>query len=753
MEKKYILWFKEISKEDIPSVGGKGANLGEMTSFDIPVPPGFAVTAGAYFDFLKYGSLVEKIRSELKGMNIDNTDRLLRAAQAIKTAILRAKMPSTIADQIKEAYHRLSGTHDAAVAVRSSATAEDLPEASFAGQQRSFLNVEGSEVVVKKVQECWASLFEPRAIFYRTDLGFDHFKIGISAIVQKMIESEVSGIAFSVDPLTNDRRRVSIEAIFGLGEAIVSGSLTPDQYLVDKETLKIVKKVIVAQDWQLVRRGKVKIAQRFRNLQKFADPQIVELSRIVAKIEEHYGCPQDIEWAYSDGKIFIVQTRPVTTLAVKEVLEIKEEDVDEKYIISGIAASPGVAIGKVRIVHSVKELKRVREGDILVARMTRPDFVPAMKRCAAIVTDEGGRTSHASIVSRELGIPCVVGTSNATTMLKNGELVTVDGNRGRVFVGSLKTETEEVSVDLGQEKLKTATKLYINLADPAEAANAAALDSDGVGLLRAEFILAGMGDHPRYFLEKGKRAEFVERLSEGIEQVASAFYPRPIIYRATDFKTNEYRSLRGGEKYEPDEDNPLIGYRGALRYVDDPEVFKMELSALLRVRNKKGFRNVHLMIPFVRTVEELIEVKKMVAAAGLRRSGSFKFWMMVEIPANVLLLEEFVNCGIDGISIGSNDLAMLTLGADRDNTKTVSYDEQNPAVLKLIEETIRKSHRLQITSSICGEAPSSFPRLVKQLIGWGITSVSVNADRVTAVRKLISEGEKELVLARSHEGS
>ena len=747
MEKKNILWFKDIRRDDIPLVGGKGANLGEMTSFDIPVPPGFAVTSSAYYAFLKYGSLAEKIKVELSGLNIENTDKLLRASQRIKTAILRAKMPEDIAKDIRESYHRLSGTHDVLVAVRSSATAEDLPDASFAGQQKSFLNVKGSDELVRKVQECWASLFEPRAIFYRTDLGYDHFKVGISAIVQRMVASEVSGIMFTVDPLTNDRSRISVEAIFGLGEAIVSGSLTPDQYLIDKESLKIVKKVIVDQDWQLVRRGKVKIAPHFQGVQKLKDPEVAELAKIAKKIEDHYKFPQDIEWSYSDGKLYIVQTRPVTTLKVEEEVEITEANIDEKLLLSGIAASPGVAIGKVRIIKDMKELKLVKEGDVLVTRMTRPDYVPAMKRAVAVVTDEGGRTSHAAIVSRELNISCVVGTGSATSLLKNGEVITVDGNKGRIYQGKLETKTEEVKVDLQEKKIKTATRLYVNVADPSEAARVAALDCDGVGLLRAEFILAGIGDHPRYFLEKGKQQEFIKKLALGIEQVASAFYPRPVIYRATDFKTNEYRGLKGGEKYEAEEDNPLIGYRGALRYIDDTSVFKMELQALLYVRNKREFRNVQLMIPFVRTVEELTEVKKLVSAAGLRRGGNFKFWMMAEIPSNIILLEDFAAVGIDGISIGSNDLAMLTLGADRDNSKTSKYTEENPAVLRLIEEAVRKSRKLGITSSICGEAPSSFPHLVKELVKWGITSVSVNPDKLDEVRRLIHDCERELVVS------
>lgn len=745
MEKKNILWFDEISQGDLPLVGGKGANLGEMTSFGVPVPPGFAVTAAAYFEFLRFGSLVEKIKFELRGLNIDHTDRLLKASQKIKTAIRLAKMPAEIARDIREAYHRLSGTHDVLVAVRSSATAEDLPGASFAGQQKTFLNVAGAEKVVRMVQECWASLFEPRAIFYRADLGFDHLRVGISAIVQRMVASEVSGIMFTTDPLTFDRSRISVEAVFGLGEAVVSGSLTPDQYLVDKNTFKIVKKTVVPQDWQLVQRGKVKISPRYRGLQKLSDKEIAELAKLGKRIEDHYRFPQDIEWSFCNRKLYIVQTRPITTLQTQTVTEIKDADVDEKLLLSGIPASPGVAIGKVRLVASLSDLRGVKKGDVLVAKMTRPDYVSAMKRAVAVLTDEGGRTSHAAIVSRELSIPCVVGIGQATTSLKMGELVTVDGERGRVYAGRLSVEKVEVRTDFKKEKIKTATRVYVNLADPAEAERVAAFPCDGVGLLRAEFILAGLGEHPRHFIDQKRSAEFVEKLTVGLERVAAAFYPRPVIYRAADFKTNEYRHLKGGEKYEAEEDNPLIGYRGALRYILDPEVFRLELAALLRLRNKKGFKNVHLMIPFVRTVGELTEVKKIVAASGLRRGANFLLWMMVEVPANVLLLSEFLAVGIDGISIGSNDLAMLTLGADRDNRRLAHYSETDPAVVKLITAAVSGARRAGVTASICGEAPSIYPHLVKQLVREGITSVSVNPDKIDAVRQTIKEVEKELV--------
>jgi len=753
---KNILWFSEIRKEDIPSVGGKGANLGELTSFEIPVPPGFVITSKAYYDFLKFGSLEEKIKHELKGLSVSDSDKLMEASSRIKTAILTSSIPKALKEEIKEAYHRLSGIHDSLVAVRSSATAEDLPDASFAGQQETYLNVKTADHVVESVRKCWASLFEPRAIFYRADRGYDHFKVGLAAVVQKMVESEVSGIMFTIDPITNDAGKITIESIFGLGQPIVSGEITPDQYLLDKKTLKIVKKHVVLQDWQLVKAGKVKISRAYQDQQKLSDEKIKELAEYGRKIEAHYGYAQDIEWAMSDHKMNIVQARPVTTINVDEHAEkgpesthvtINENQVKEHLILTGIGASRGIVSGPVVRVHDPSLIAKVKDGDILVAKMTSPDYVPAMKRALAIVTDEGGRTSHAAIVSRELGIPCVVGTGQAMSMLKDGEIVTVDGAGGKVYEGNVEVTSSMSAYNEGQKpkKTKTATKVYINLADPDMAEELAKKHVDGVGLLRAEFIMASIGEHPRAMLEAGKSAEFIEKLSTQIAKVAKAFSPRPVVYRATDFKTNEYRNLKGGQKFEPVEENPLIGFRGAMRYVNEPEVFEMELKALTKVRNKMGLKNLWLMLPFVRTVSDLREVKKIVAASGLKRGASFKLWMMVEIPANIILLDEFINEGIDGISIGSNDLTMLVLGADRDNSRLSMYNEENEAVLELIEQAIKISGRLSVTSSMCGEAPSVYPDILKKIIRWGITSVSVDPDVAESVRDSISAEEKELI--------
>ena len=764
---KYILWFSEIRKEDIPQVGGKGANLGELTSFNIPVPPGFVVNSQAYFDFLAYGSLVAKIKHELKGLTVKDSQGLLTASKNIETSILNSKIPQEIEKEIIEAYHRLSGTHDLRVAVRSSATAEDLPEASFAGQQESYLNVTSGKNVVESVRKCWASLFEPRAIFYRQDMGYDHFKVGLAAVVQKMVASEVSGIMFTIDPLTNDASKISIEGAFGLGQPIVSGEITPDQYLVNKSNYKVVKKIVIRQLWQLVLAGKVKISKDYQNLQKLKDPLIKELAKIGRTIEEHYGQPQDIEWALSNHHLYIVQARPVTTAKIQNsestntsaVFHINSDGLDEKLLLTGIPASRGIASGPVIKVASPKDITKVKEGDILVAHMTSPDYVPAMKKAKAIVTDEGGRTSHAAIVSRELRIPCVVGTIQATSMLKEGEIITVDGEAGKIYEGNLienfsrkknlpsqeKSENSR-NEDPQIEAVKTATKVYVNLADPDEAYKLSQKEVDGVGLMRAEFIMAGIGEHPQAVIKAHRQENYIRELAESIGKVAKAFNPRPVVYRTSDFRTNEYRHLKGGEKFEPDEENPMIGFRGALRYITDPEVFKMEIKAVLNVRHKMNLRNLWLMIPFCRTVSELREVKKIMAATGLKRGGSFKLWLMVEIPSNVILLEEFINEGIDGISIGTNDLTMLTLGVDRDNSRLASlYSEEDEAVRELITQTIKTCKRLGVTASVCGEAPSTYPNFLKMLVRLGTTSVSVDPDVIESVRENISQEERLLI--------
>lgn len=747
---KVITWFNEVTKNDIPLVGGKGANLGEMVHARLPVPQGFIVTADAYFKFLETTGLIDEIRRHLEALDIDDNKKLQEKSDLIKNRISSSPMPSDIASEIKRAYRKLG---EGFVAVRSSATAEDLPEASFAGQQSTFLNVQGENEVIAAVQGCWASLFEPRAIFYRHQQGFDRFKVGIAVPVQRMVQSEVSGVMFTVEPLTNDRTKIFIEAVYGLGEAIVSGAVTPDQYLLDKEEFKIIDKKIRKQEWQLVRNPKaspskleanIKIAapESEQTMQKLGDEDIVALAKLGKMIEELYQFPQDIEWAKQNRELFIVQTRPVTTLKTREETKAFPE-IEAEAILTGIAASPGIAIGTVKIIPEASQLDKVKKGDILVAEMTTPDFVPAMKRAVAIVTDRGGRTAHAAIVSRELGIPCVVGTEVATKILSDSQEVTVDGSQGQVYAGRVAEEIKATPAIVTGERIKTRTRVYVNLADPDLAEAVAARNVDGVGLLRAEFMIAQMGNHPRFMLDEGRGEQFVERLTQGIDTFIKAFYPRPVVYRTTDFKTNEYRNLRGGDKYEQVEENPMLGYRGCSRYTHETEVLRLEIEAIKKVCQHHD--NLYVMIPFVRFVDEMDKIKKIFVAEGLYQFPNFKLWMMAEVPSNVFLIDRFIDVGIDGISIGSNDLTQLILGIDRDNPKLAAqFNERNEAVLQAIERLIKISVNKGITSSICGQAPSVYPELTENLVRWGITSISVSPDMIDEARRLIAAAEAKL---------
>jgi len=746
---KVILWFNEITKNDIPIVGGKGANLGEMTKAGIPVPPGFVVTATAYFDFLKQTGITDRIRRLLEPLDVNDSRQLQQTAEKVREVILKAAMSPELAAEIEKSYAKLGG---GLVAVRSSATAEDLPEASFAGQQSTYLNIDDEKYVVAAVQGCWASLFEARAIFYREEQGFDHLKVGIAVPVQRMVQSEASGVMFTVEPVTSVTSEIVIEAIYGLGEAIVSGEENPDLYVVDKENLGIISKKMSRQDRKLVinpdRSDKntniwTPVPASIQTLQKLADEDITALARIGKQIERHYGFPQDIEWAKEGKEIFIVQTRPVTTM--KAVTEA-EPEIKAPVLLAGVSASPGIASGPVRIVTDASQIDRVADGDILVAEMTTPDFVPAMKRAAAIVTNRGGRTAHAAIVSRELGVPCIVGVEGATGTLKDNQIITVDGSHGKVYAGKVtrRIQTSSISGAL-KEAIKTRTRVYVNLAQPELVDAVAARNVDGVGLLRAEFIVAHIGEHPSHMLSQNRGNEFSDKLADGIMAFAKAFNPRPVVYRTNDFKTNEYRALKGGEKYEDVEENPMLGYRGASRYIKDIAVFKLELDAIEKVR--QDYPNLWVMIPFVRTVSELSRTLEIMAAEGLKRSSDFKIWMMVEVPSNIILIEKFLACGIDGISIGSNDLTQLTLGIDRDSAVLAeSFDERDEAVLLSLERAIKVAKSMGVTSSICGQAPSVYPDLTEKLVKWGITSVSVSPDMIGVTREIISKAEAKLKL-------
>lgn len=773
MKNKYIAWFDEIGKDDIPLVGGKGANLGEMHKAGIPVPYGFVVTSRAYYDFLTYTNLDKKIKDILKMLNHKDPRNLQSTSETVRKMLDEASIPENIGKEIMHAYLDLTNKskkeakitdklssliREPYVAVRSSATAEDLPTASFAGQQDTYLNVKGEVNVLKKVRNAWSSLFTPRAIFYRQEQKFDHLKVGIAVPVQLMVASETSGIMFTIDPVTNDKNRIVIEAILGLGEFIVQGVVTPDHFEVDKKTFNVENKKISFQQKMLTKvegvNKEVKLSESRGGKQKVSDKTIAEIAKIGRKLENHYYFPQDVEWAIENGKIYIVQTRPITTIKKDTTDKTEEKDILKllTVILRGDPASPGIKSGPVKIIYKVSEIDKVKNGDILVTVQTNPDFVPAMKRAVAIITERGGRTSHAAIVSRELGIPAVVGTAGATKVLKDGLVVTVNGGKGEIYKGALsQTQTEAMKRESAAKKptriLKTATKVYVNLATPTRLEEVAKQNVDGIGLLRAEFMIADIGTHPKKLIKDHKEKIFIDKLGEDLLKFCQAFNPRPVVYRATDFKTNEYRNLIGGKDFEPEEPNPMLGYRGAYRYMSDPKVFELELETIKIVRNRYGYKNLWLMIPFVRTVKELVEVKKIIASNGLSRSPTFKLWMMVEIPSNVILLDQFCEAGIDGVSIGSNDLTMLILGTDRDNTTvSMEFDERNPAVIWAIEHVIKTCHKYHVTSSICGQAPSDYPELVEKLVKWGITSMSVNSDAVDQVRETIYQAEHKLVI-------
>lgn len=742
----HVVWLHDIDKEDEHLVGGKSANLGEMLAAKFPVPPGFVVTSYAYRQFIKENKLELKINHLVNTIHFDNPDSLRQVCTHVKKLIASCPVPEAIVRDVFDYYKRLGGVFkNPLVAIRSSATGEDSKDASFAGQQETFLNVFGEASLIEYIRLAWASLFEPRAVYYRHTRKMDQTKAAIALVVQKMVESDVSGVMFTVDPLTGNKNRVIIEAVYGLGEYIVQGRVSPDHYEVDKSTIQIIDKKISNQDVMLKKvRGankELKVTGRGKNLQKLADVDIAALANIGKKIENHYYFPQDIEWAKEGNRMYIVQTRPITTLQ-NEQKKTSGIESGARPILTGDPASPGIKSGYVKVLKSPREIGKVNNGDVLVAPYTNPDYVPAMKKASAIVTEKGGRTSHAAIVSREFGIPAVVGAARAMQILRDNMLVTVNGSKGEVYKGNVVTTSKSVEK---HTEYKTKTHLMVNIAEPELAQSVSAMDIDGIGLLRAEFMIAGIGTHPKKMIEEKRSGEFVTALAQGIETICKHMFPRPVYYRATDFKTNEYRNLKGGKMFEPVESNPMLGYRGVYRYINDPKVFNLELEAIKLVREKRGLTNLQLMLPFVRTVRELLHVKKLISAQGLRRSPSFKLIMMAEIPANVFLIDEFLSAGIDGVSIGSNDLTMLILGIDRDNEEVaVEFDERNEAVLQAMEKLIKSCRKHKVTSSICGQAPSNFPDLVEKLTEWGIDSISVAPDAVEKTREIIYRAEQKL---------
>jgi len=778
-----VVWLEQVRKDDIHIVGGKCANLGELTAKGVTVPPGFAVTADAFRRFLeetKIGEVIQKTLTSSDGPR--DPKQYEEASQEIRKIIESAPMPSDIANEVRSAYRdleRKTSNPQVKVAVRSSATSEDLPDASFAGQQDTYLNVKGEDQLVHYVQKCWSSLYTPRAIFYREEKGFPHEKVLISVGVQKMVDSEVSGVIFTLDPVNGDPSKIIIESSWGLGEALVAGVVRPDRFIVDKGTLQIVHKEIVPKMVEHVPNHETGLtdgtrspAER-RNAASLGDEQVVELARLARDIEDHYQTAQDVEFAVertkSGQKVYVVQTRPETFWArMKSPSESGKSPVlDRVVVVQGLAASPGLHAGRAKIVVGLQDAGRMmKEKDILVTRMTNPDWVPYMKIAGAIVTEDGGTTCHAAIVSREMGIPCIVGARNATKLLQTGKEYTVDAKTGVVYQGLVEEVLRPAAVAVQQIPTVipvTSTRIYVNISLPELAEKVAReTHADGVGLLRAEHMMLSVGKHPRLLIEEGGGQKMVDAFAEGVRKVATPFAPKPVVYRCLDFKPDEFLGLPGGEKYEREAGhvgpNPLLGFRGAFRYVKEPDVFRLECRAIRKVREEFKLTNVHVMLPFVRTLEDFRNAKKIMEEEGLKRSPDFKLWIMCEVPATVLLIDKFVQEGIDGISFGTNDLTMLILGIDRDDASIQEiYDERNLAVLRAMSHVIRICSEAGVTTSICGQAPSNYPEVVEFLVREGAVSMSVNPDKVIETKQLVAGIEQKLILEgmrkmREHNG-
>ena len=784
----YIKWFKELSREDVPLVGGKGANLGEMWNNEFPVPSGFSVTADAYRTHLKKNNITEEIEKKLKDLDIEDTDKLQATAKEIQELIASKPMPDMIKEEVMQAYSQLDTSTDLIgvksaeelirtgrdlpfVAVRSSATAEDLPEASFAGQQATFLNIKGNESVLEAVKNCWASLFTARAIYYREKNKFPHMKVALSAIVQKMVNSEKAGVMFSINPATNNKNEIIIEAAWGLGEAVVSGAVSPDEYIINKDTGEITQKRIKKQTWGFFRGPEGKsvkkdIPKDKQEIQVLSERELTVLARLAKKVEEHYQFPQDMEWAIEGSKIYLVQARPVTTLKehIEEpVTKPKEEEKPaeapaepplekKEVLLTGLGASPGTASGPVRIIKDIHELDKVQKGDVLVAPMTNPDMVPAMQRAAAIVTDEGGVTCHAAIVSREMGVPCIVGTGKATQVLKDGQMITVDGPSGNVYKGEVEEPApakEAAPVTTTAAPIATATQVKVIMDLPQFAEKAAATGAHGVGLLRLEGIIATNRKHPGFLISQNKTQEYVGIIYNGVKTIASAFKNYPVWVRTSDLRTDEYRGLEGGDQ-EPEEPNPMLGWHGIRRALAQQDILKAEFQAIKKIHDE-GLKNVGVMLPFLSSVSELQKAKEIAKSVGLEPQKDIQFGVMIETPASVWIIEELCKEGMDFVSFGTNDLTQTTLGVDRNNEKIqYLYDWNHPAVWREIEHVIKVCKKHNVETSICGQAGSE-PKMVKFLVNLGIDSISANIDAVQTVKEVVYQTEKKLLLDAARE--
>lgn len=771
-----VAWFRDLSKDDIGIAGGKGANLAEMYNARFPIPPGFIVTAQAYKHFLDFTGVQSEIKRILNNLDVENNDLLQEASEKIQNLIEKQKMPSDIKEDIIEAYDTMNISTDVLkaankstlgfikagrdlpfVAVRSSATFEDLPTASFAGQQATFVNVRGKEDVVAAVQQCWASLFTARAIYYRVKNNFPHEKVLIAVVIQKMINSDRSGIMFSANPATSDTSEIVIEAGFGLGDAIVSGSVNPDTYIIDKATLSIKSKKVAKQDWMFTRDENIGRTIK-RNLseskgreQKLSDAEIRNLASFAVSIEQHYDKPQDMEFALDGGKIYIVQSRPITTLKEKTQETQAQDSIPAgEPILSGLGASPGVATGTVKIVSSVHDLSKVEKGNILVALMTNPDYVPAMERAAAIVTSEGGVTSHAAIVTRELAVPCVVGTEKATEVLHDGDVITVDGMHGKVYMGAVAVEQapqdQVVNVnEVMMSDFETVTKVKVIADLPHMAQRVAATNPDGIGLVRIEFMIAANGVHPAKYIRDGREEDYINLLVHNLSEMARHFEGKPIWVRTSDIRTDEYRELEGGSD-EPHEANPMLGWHGIRRGLDDVGILRAEFKAIKRL-HEMGYTNVGIMVPFLISVDELRRSKEICREVGLEPLRDVEFGVMIETPASVWVIDELCKEGISFISFGTNDLTQTTLGVDRGNERIQKlYDEMNTAVLRSIEHVVKVCQKFNVKTSICGQAGSR-EDMASFLVKIGIDSISANMDAVQKIKQTVAREEKKLILS------
>jgi pyruvate, water dikinase len=755
--------FAQLSRADVGYAGGKGANLGELTAAGLPVPPGFVVGAPAYAEFCERGGLRRRIADRFGPIDVDDTAALTDASTAVRAMVEGEEMPGSVEKAIRRAHRELAESGVEAVAVRSSATAEDTEAASFAGMNETLLNVRGEEETLEAVRRCWSSLFGARTVFYRSKRGFGQADMDIAVVVQAQIESTRAGVMFTIDPASGATDRLVMEGSFGLGEAVVSGSVSPDRWVVEKERLAILSRDVRRKE--LVIEPLPEGGTRTRELGEeealrpvLDDDEVREVAELGRRIEQHYGAAQDTEWCFdADGKAWMLQSRPVTAAggaaAAGSGLEGEEPG---EILLQGLGAAPGLGAGRVRVVREPSDADQLAEGDVLVAHMTAPDWVPLMRRAAAIVTDSGGMTCHAAIVSRELGIPCVVGTASATEKLRDGESVTVDAGEGVVRAGLSAPAAEPAAAAPASAPAAapvTGTRVLVNLSEPSQVSRAASLPVDGVGLLRAELMVieALEGSHPRLLLEQGRGEEFTVRMADALTKFASAFAPRPITYRTIDFRTNEFRGLEGGERFEPEEANPMIGYRGALRYMREPDLIRLELEAVRRVWDS-GHANLHVMIPFVRTPRELAAARAAAADLGLLERPGFELWVMAEVPSVLYHLARYAELGVAGISIGSNDLTQLMLGADRDSELVAEvFDERDEAVTEYLRQLIARARELGLATSICGQAPSVHPEYAELLVEAGIDAISVNIDAVDRARRLVAAAEQRLVLAASRD--